>query len=833
MTPASIRPSANSAASLSSSSRPAPSAQTGRTPREKETASGLDEFGSYVAMWMETRPDLLTATPRQLAGPAPLRPPVRTTEEHARRSRFEPSSTLSDASENRRRIAENRTEGIARSRTGIADSRPRADAADARALVRGNAPMRPESHVPARRSASQPARTEMADASPRNADSPPASDASRDSRAAARDSSRPAQRRATQEWAASEGDAAQRANRPANGRDLAEAAEANPRAQEPGGQENSDPPVLSTGPASDPTATGVPASTPGHSIPAEVSPGQAISASGNTIPSQGSGAGPQTADPRMDSPSGTGTSGPLARFGTAATAGMAGHAGLGGSLVPVPVGSDAATAASGSSPFAADFGRSGAGTSSPLPTIRITVDQIVASAAVSDGKVANAVENARLTTEGAVGGTTDSTMDDTANGSVEMTGSRWASTKNGDAVSSPPTARPFAMGIHAESNREPALGAAMKSHAVPGSRDAARTLERTTLAPSGQAPSSEASLATAENNANVPLPARARADASLPIPGSAVPAAPRFRPGGSSVEGVRSGKEASRRMTIPDTASSDATAASNPEASAPDASGESSPWLPKPSRAGAAGMAAHPEFHPASPAAASSGHASSSVHLGAGGAAQGTIRTGAHSSHSQSGGTLPKVAEALLAELPPQPGSASGKDLPAARSLRVDVPGVGGGEDVRLRFLQRGNRAAGSAGADIEVRIESQSERFVREMRTEIPSLLHRLERSGFDAGSAVSGQRMTDHGEQRDASSHRHGGGSSGQLGGDGFAEGRSPEQGGGEENRQAFSARAVSRRGNASSFAGSLSSAIAGRAEAFRDDALGSGWGEGRGNS
>lgn len=244
-------------------------------------------------------------------------------------------------------------------------------------------------------------------------------------------------------------------------------------------------------------------------------------------------------------------------------------------------------------------------------------------------------------------------------------------------------------------------------------------------------------------------------------------------------------------------------------------------------------MAAHPELHPASLVAASPNHAGSAGHPGAGGTAHGSIRTGAASGQSPSGGTLPTVAEALLAELPPQPGPAAGKDLPAARSLRVDLPGAGGGEDVRLRFLQRGNRAAGSAGADIEVRIESQSERFVREMRAEIPSLLHRLERSGFDAGSPSSGQRLTDHGDQRDAPSHRQGGGSPGQSGGEGFAGGRSPEQGGDEQNRRAFSARILSPRGGASSFAGALDGAIAGRAEAFPDDARGAVRGSGRGNS
>ncbi len=834
--PSSIRPSANSAASLSSSGRSSASAQGGRARKEEEAARGLAEFGSYVAMWMESCPGLVPAPPRELETRASMPPPVRPTEDRARRTQFEPSSRLSEASDARRQIAGNRREGVAHARTGLTDSRTgsvladsRRGSTDARTLVRGHASERPELHASMRSSVLQPTRTERVDAPSGNSDSHSASDASRDSRAGAMDDSRPAQERATPGWAASANDADEGPDRLANGDNVAEAAEKNPRGQEPGSRENPEPPAASTGLTRDSAAMGAPGSTPGHSLPAEIFPGQATTERGQNLSSQDGGARPRATDPHMDFLSGTGASGAMARSGMEATAGMAGRAGHGGSSEPVPAGSDAATVASGGGTFVENAGRSDSGPSSTVPTIRVTVDQVVASVETSAGKLDPAVENAGLATggtkEGAIDGATDSTMDS----AVEMAGSRWATARGGDSSPSLSTARPFAMGFHAESSSEPVPGGATASHAVPGSREAARTVEQAALSQLGRASSSEASLGAGENDANARIPARAGADTTLPIPGSAAPAVPRVRPGSSSVEGVRSGKEASRRMTISDAASPDGAAAVNPEEGALDASGETTPWPTKPFRAGAAEMAASPEFHPASPAASSSGHTSSSGHSGATGSTHGSSRTGTPSGQPQSGGALPKVAEALLAELPPQPGSTSGKELPAARSLRVDLPGAGGGEDIRLRFLQRGNRAAGGAGAEIEVRIESQSERFVREMRAEIPSLLHRLERSGFDAGSANPGQRMTDHGEPRDASSHRYGGGSSGQSGGDGFAGGRSPDQGGGEQDQQAFPARVFARRADAPSFAGSLSSAFAGRAEAYRDDAPGTVRGEG----
>ncbi|MCL4784943.1 MAG: hypothetical protein KJZ70_18090, partial [Bryobacterales bacterium] len=332
MTPASIRSSANSAASLSSSSRASASAQAGRAPREEESARGVAEFGGYLAMWMETRIEVAAATPRQFADRVPLPPPGKTTEDPVRHSRFEPSSRLGEANEDRRQNAGNRMEGVARqrtglanerqrtglanerqraglanerqrtglanerqrtgladerSRTGLADSRPRANSVGARAPVRGNAPARLESGAPAHRSALWPARAEMADASRRNSDSQPASDASRDAREAAADASRPAQERTTQGGAASAGNPDEGPIRFAGGGGFVEETEENPRAWEPGDQENSDALVASGAPVRDSAATGAPAAVPGHSIPAAGSSGQAIAASGEAVPLPG------------------------------------------------------------------------------------------------------------------------------------------------------------------------------------------------------------------------------------------------------------------------------------------------------------------------------------------------------------------------------------------------------------------------------------------------------------------------------------------------------------------------------------------------------------------
>ncbi len=169
-----------------------------------------------------------------------------------------------------------------------------------------------------------------------------------------------------------------------------------------------------------------------------------------------------------------------------------------------------------------------------------------------------------------------------------------------------------------------------------------------------------------------------------------------------------------------------------------------------------------------------------------------------------------RVGEALEPALPPGRTSDLSGRVHAARSLRIDLPGVAGGESLRLRFLQRGNTHAGGAGSGIDVRIQSSSERVVRELRAEIPALLGRLERAGFEAGLRTAAGGAGEHEGARDSSPSgrddgRSDGGGGWNSGGE-HSAGRNAE----DTRRQTAPARAVQRSAAGAAFAGNLTRAL-----------------------
>jgi hypothetical protein len=79
----------------------------------------------------------------------------------------------------------------------------------------------------------------------------------------------------------------------------------------------------------------------------------------------------------------------------------------------------------------------------------------------------------------------------------------------------------------------------------------------------------------------------------------------------------------------------------------------------------------------------------------------------------------------------------------------VLVPGTDPAEDLKIRFL---HRVRGDSSG-IDVRIEGAAESRVRAIQTEIPSLLQRLEQSGFRtaAGEFASAPERTREADQGD----------------------------------------------------------------------------------
>ena len=437
-----------------------------------------------------------------------------------------------------------------------------------------------------------------------------------------------------------------------------------------------------------------------------------------------------------------------------------------------------------------------------MPLIRVSVDPVGASLDASGDPVPSATESASRSTGNASGG---------AN---ETRSSASPDARRFDLASFPSTATPSKPDLPMDSVQERSPGAAI----------APRTAHHTDGADAGTGRLADAG-ASAMSSAAVLAAATAGGERAFASPFAAGAAKEtqtntsqrlasgdaRSRARGVAGDVAPSGHEASRRTTISSGILADGASPSMTGEDSSDASGDAAFGPLRPVSTGMAGFEASQKPHSDVPASRSEGQGNATM-----ASAAAPLRAGVVAGHSRSSSASPSVAEALLAELPPVPGTASGREVPAARSLRVDIPGRSGGEDIRLRFLQRGNASRGGTRSDIDVRIQSASESLVREMRAEIPALLDRLERAGFDAGRATPGQRTDDRGEQRDAPSHRQGNGSSGEDSGQNFTGGHSHGQGAGEQSRQTLPTRATSRRIDASPFAESVAQALAHPAEA-----------------
>lgn len=171
----------------------------------------------------------------------------------------------------------------------------------------------------------------------------------------------------------------------------------------------------------------------------------------------------------------------------------------------------------------------------------------------------------------------------------------------------------------------------------------------------------------------------------------------------------------------------------------------------------------------------------------------GTAALGAAERQTLSGGqksdrgAAPRALDALDPVLSPERGADSIHEMRAARSLRVDLSDVNGGESLKLHFLQRGNASSAQPVRNIDVRIQSSSAHVVRELRAEIPALLRHLERAGFDTGRTSEGEGAGERGDARDASSSRHGSGQPGSGGGESPAGGHETGQNPGNHQRSA----------------------------------------------
>lgn len=808
--PSSIRSSTPTVAISSPSNRPKDSARIERQ-RDEEAAAhpGLAGFGGYLALWMQPSATSVSPTPPAVAHRASPRTPRPASVERARPPQFERSRAPEAAYRAPRTVEANRREGTVRRRDEPTASR---------SAIRSGAAAATASSRPGGRSSAQQAHE--ASAAEFSKDVKPFA-----ARESAIETHRAAEGQSGQESRLAGKGLPPPANEIENQRHELnkrvgpdEGTDQEAPALTDGSGEGATPVAADARPAENPVAAG--SGSPATPNPIAEGAMSGMAAAQARFSSENPAAGRHVTVP----PSENGSTANAAGYGTDPGNGLAqdspDRAGAG-------VSAESPRADGGASKGTAEAvagvngaKAQGSGAAPALPSIRVTVDHGKASAETSANDGGSSLE-----TTGNRGYVID--------GAEYVARPGWTNAHRSFAAPPSLTANLHSSGVQAEVVHEPLPGARIDSPVAGGTADPATGPERT-AAPGTTPISSTGATAATITGEDETFPSQAAREAgeeatvenaveSARKPSAAASLSHARGRGG---EGLPSRMEASRRMTIPAATHTDASSASMAEEDSFDSPRESAPWLARQSSAGVAGFAHDPEFLPALSVARLSGHATTAA-----ASVEATSRAGVHSSHARSSTTLPGLAEALLAEVPSQPGSASGKDVPTARALRVDIPGASGGEDIRLRFLHRGNLSAGGAGADIDVRIESPSERIVREMRAEIPSLLHRLERAGFDAGNATPGHGMEDRGERRDASSHRQGGGASGQSGGQGFTGGHSSEHGDGNQRSQPFPARVISRRLDASSFAENVTHALARRAEAEPGGHRRQGAGEGPG--
>ncbi|MCC6262999.1 MAG: hypothetical protein IT169_05425 [Bryobacterales bacterium] len=443
--------------------------------------------------------------------------------------------------------------------------------------------------------------------------------------------------------------------------------------------------------------------------------------------------------------------------------------------------------------------------SSAAPAIRVTVDRLAPTADSSASQTNPGFED---TARNANSGNSTTS---------EPAASGWASARNTGitpsvpALNGPPPSQPI------DSTHERLTGAAHAAQPDTSSESAAHD-RGASPAPGADAMSAAETVPAAARGERNTIPgavAAASIDAAPASPAVRQTFAPSpFRSRASASESARNGTGPQRRMTFENITIPEASAASPTPEDAGDSQGESAGLPQRRFFASGVDPARDGETFSALPAARLQAQGNGAITQ-----AGASSRHGAHASHPRSSAVLPGIADALLNEVPTRPGSMDGKQIPIARSLRVVLPGAAAGEEIRLRFLQRGGAAANGAG-EIDVRIQSPSERVVREMRAEIPSLLHRLGQTGFDVGDALPRQGMEDRGGQREGAFERHGGGSYGQSNGNGYSGGERPGQDSGDHSREPAPMRAATRITGSSPFAENVAQALAGLAEGSRSE-------------
>ncbi len=547
-------------------------------------------------------------------------------------------------------------------------------------------------------------------------------------------------------------------------------------------------------------ATGPRSAVPTPLIPDEPAPSSAEAASGQRVDEDNPAAWHATAVPNEDGPAAD-ASGRPAHSGSGVLSEGPSLSEIHGSMEFVRRSADAVGGEIASRIPLANARGSEPGQPAGMPSIRVSVDQVEASLDASGDPVPSATESASRSTGNASGGVN------------ETRSSASPDARRFDPASFPTTSTPFKPDLPVDSVQERSPGAAIAprmGHHTDGAGAGTGRLADAGAREMSSAAVLAAATAGGERAFASPFAAGAANETQIRESQRLASGDARSRARGVAGEVAPSGHEASRRTTIFPGTLADSSSPSMTGEDSSDTSGDAAFGPSRPVSTGMAGFEARQKPHSNVPASRAEGQGNATL-----ASAAAPLRAGAVASHSRSGAAPPSVAEALLAELPPIPGAASGREVPAARSLRVDIPGASGGEDIRLRFLQRGNASRGGTRSDIDVRIQSASESLVREMRAEIPALLDRLERAGFDAGRTTPGQRTDDRGEQRDAPSHRQGNGSFGEDSGQNFSGGHSQGQGAGEQSHQPIPTRATSRRIDASPFAESVAQALAHPAE------------------
>lgn len=478
--------------------------------------------------------------------------------------------------------------------------------------------------------------------------------------------------------------------------------------------------------------------------------------------------------------------------------------GWSGSGEPAPVLGDAADAMIEASPASGGQGMH-AERSSATPAIRVTVDRLTPGADLSASQTNPGLEDAA---RNAMSGN---------NTTSEPAASGWAGVRNTGITPSVPALNGPAPSQPINATNERLAVAAHPPQSDTG-RESVANDRGASPSPGADAISAAETVPAAARGEGNAIPGALAAESTNVAPASPAPRqtfAPfPSRSGASASESTRNGTGPQRRMTFENVAIPEASTASLTSEDAGDSQGESAGLPQRRFFAGGAEPARDAETLSASSAAHPQARGNGAITQ-----AGSPSLHGAHASHPRSSAVLPGIADALLNEVPTRPGSTEGKQVPAARFVRVDLPGAAAGEEIRLRFLQRGSAAAGGAG-EIDVRIQSPSERVVREMRAEIPSLLHRLGQTGFEAGGAPPGHAMEDSASQREGYSQRHGGGSHGQSNGNGYSGGESPEQGSGDPGREPAPMRTAARQPGSSHFAENVIQALAGQAEGSRSE-------------